>query len=60
MFYCDNCAKIENWPPSFSVSFGVCEMCGEKEYCNDRPSSSLPDTLYVTRERTISKILKNE
>ncbi len=42
MFYCDPCAQKNNWPESFSRSFGKCEVCGERAPCYDTPSRLLP------------------
>jgi len=42
MFYCDVCADINDWPQSLAKSSGNCELCGEKEICNDVKSSLLP------------------
>lgn len=42
MFYCDPCAKKNNWPDSIGKSVGPCEICGKTAECNDRPSSTLP------------------
>lgn len=42
MFYCDECAKRNDWPMNMSGSFGRCEMCGKARLCNDVPSSRLP------------------
>jgi hypothetical protein len=42
MFYCNPCAEEQDWPLSFSKSFGACEMCGKVKACNDVPSRCLP------------------
>lgn len=44
MFYCDECAKKNKYPESFSKSKGKCELCGEEKICNDVPCSALPDS----------------
>lgn len=42
MFYCDTCAKENDWPTTMAVSFGKCEVCGAQARCNDRPAALLP------------------
>lgn len=42
MFYCNDCADKHNWPKSYMISYGVCEMCGLTNECNDIPCSCLP------------------
>ena len=42
MFYCNTCKDIYNYPESFVLSYGKCEMCGETSECYDVPSSALP------------------
>ena len=43
MFYCDPCAKKNEWQEGFMKSRGPCEICGRVALCNDVPSSALPD-----------------
>lgn len=44
MFYCEKCAKKNEWPYEFymSQSRGPCEMCDKVSVCVDVPSSALP------------------
>jgi len=42
MFYCEECARINEYPKSMTQSYGVCELCGVHRLCNDVPSSRLP------------------
>lgn len=42
MFYCDDCGDKNQWPMTFSGSFGPCECCGKVGTCNDVPSRLLP------------------
>jgi len=42
MFYCESCRVTREWPKSFSMSFGNCEICGAVGSCYDVPSSKLP------------------
>lgn len=42
MFYCEPCRLKNEWPTSFAVSYGPCELCKKQANCYDRPSSSLP------------------
>ena len=48
MFYCDECAKKNNWPSEtgkrFAIksSFAPCECCGKTRGCYDVQSSQLP------------------
>lgn len=41
MFYCDPCRKARQWPISFSLSSGNCEVCGDLAHCYDVPSGYL-------------------
>jgi hypothetical protein len=45
MFYCDPCAKKNEWPSGWPrpQSRGPCEMCGRTAVCTDTPSYALPD-----------------
>lgn len=46
MFYCEECAKRNDWPHDFcwqQVSFGRCEICGRTDSCFDVPSRLLPE-----------------
>jgi hypothetical protein len=58
MFYCEKCAKKNNWPTDFylSQSYGICEICKEKATCFDVPLAHLP---YIpnTTPNTFKKIL---
>jgi hypothetical protein len=50
MFYCDPCAKVNEWPFAlWNRSFGPCEICGNDSECNDVPSSHLPPARIVVR-----------
>ena len=42
MFYCDDCAKENDYPTSIVKSVGRCELCGKEAICNDVSSSRLP------------------
>lgn len=42
MFYCDDCAKKNEWPESLSKSRGLCEICEQLTLCNNRSISQLP------------------
>lgn len=44
MFYCQDCAKRNDWPNDEFVprSRGPCEVCGKTASCYDVPSSCLP------------------
>lgn len=44
MFYCDDCAKKNEWPaPDFGPrSRGPCELCKNVRVCYDVPSYALP------------------
>lgn len=44
MFYCDECHQKYSWFDTIMKSFGPCECCGWIRYCNDCPSSLLPET----------------
>lgn len=57
MFYCVKCKDINEWTGSLSYSYGVCEICGDKKMCIDRPSSSLPDPKHIKREKIIDELL---
>lgn len=48
MFFCDACAKKQNWPTSLFGSYGPCEVCGNMDECNDVPSKYLPMPKPVT------------
>ncbi len=41
MFYCDKCKEKNEWPDSWSKSYGSCEICKTVSSCNDVPSSYL-------------------
>ena len=43
MFYCDECAKRNDWPAhKFMLrSYGPCEVCDKVAVCNDVPSRAL-------------------
>lgn len=43
MFYCEPCAKKNNWPYEFYMmqSRGPCECCDKVSVCVDVPSGSL-------------------
>lgn len=45
MFYCDICAKRNEWPRGWPhpQSIGPCEVCGRKAICTDIPSRVLPE-----------------
>lgn len=43
MFYCDDCAKKNNYPKSWSKSMGACELCGTHAICNDVSCKQLKD-----------------
>lgn len=57
MLYCNDCAKKNNYPPTFFKSLGTCEICGEKRPCNDRASSTLPKP---TKQEEVLKKLQND
>lgn len=42
MYFCDPCAKQNNWPTSFARSYGTCEVCKRLGSCHDVPSKDLP------------------
>jgi hypothetical protein len=44
MFYCEPCAKKNDWPHEFylPMSRGPCEVCGKTATCVDVPSARLP------------------
>ena len=42
MFYCNDCAKKNEWSETGMKSNGRCECCGESAVCNERSSSMLP------------------
>lgn len=42
MFYCEECRKKHEWPKSWSISRGPCEMCRKVADCFDVPSRALP------------------
>ena len=42
MFYCNDCAKENDYPETITKSQGPCELCGKVAICNDMPSSKLP------------------
>lgn len=42
MFYCNPCAKENDWPETITCSFGPCEVCGNSSICNEMPSKLLP------------------
>lgn len=45
MFYCEACAKKNEWPfrDALSKSHGPCECCGRVRTCADVPSRALPE-----------------
>lgn len=43
MFYCDECAKKNEWPTGLMQSRGPCEVCEKVRACNDVPSRYLPE-----------------
>jgi hypothetical protein len=42
MFYCDDCAKENEYPTSIGKSMGKCEICGKYKVCNNIPIFLLP------------------
>lgn len=42
MFYCEDCAKKNEWPQGFGRSRGRCEVCEKPRDCYDVPSYALP------------------
>lgn len=58
MFYCEDCQAKNNWPESFSMSRGGCEMCGKMAVCYDTPSSQLPDRKPESDEVLLGKSRK--
>lgn len=42
MFYCDRCARKNNWRITGVKSFGPCEICNTKVECSDVQSRDLP------------------
>lgn len=42
MFYCDICAKQNDFPITIGKSNGTCEICKRIALCNDMPISKLP------------------
>lgn len=55
MFYCDPCAKKNDWPETLFRSRGPCEVCGKVASCNDLPSKSLPVALRTPPDSTTLK-----
>ena len=51
MFYCEGCAKKNDWPESIFKSRGPCEVCGKVCACNDIPSSALPKEIHYRRKK---------
>lgn len=45
MFYCKACQLKNNWPDSWSGSYGKCEVCGKPSLCYDVHHSRLPDAV---------------
>lgn len=43
MFYCEKCAKKNEWPETVFKSYGKCECCDKVAECNDMPSRYLPN-----------------
>jgi hypothetical protein len=45
MFYCQPCAKKNEWPYEFYMrqSSGPCECCDKHAMCVDVPSRALPE-----------------
>lgn len=42
MFYCEDCAKENEWPEVISKSYGRCEICYKSKLCYDVQSKDLP------------------
>lgn len=42
MFYCDECAKENDYPESIGKSYGRCEICGVGTICSDRKLNFKP------------------
>lgn len=66
MFYCQACAKKNNWPRDEFVprSRGPCEVCSKVASCYDVPSSCLPvpkpeDRLTPAERREIVATVKS-
>jgi hypothetical protein len=49
MFYCAKCRAKNDWPVSYSKSYGLCEVCRKTAECNDVPSKYLPVPLKKPR-----------
>ena len=58
MFYCDSCAKKNDWPKTISESVGPCEICGSVCVCNDKFSSSIRLTPLVKNTKK-SRVRQN-
>lgn len=43
MFYCDPCAKKNDWPVTMFRSLGTCEECGAKRECSERSVRDLTE-----------------
>lgn len=41
MFYCDDCAKKNDWNITLFKSIGLCEVCNKMRVCSDLPSKKL-------------------
>jgi len=41
MFYCDDCAKRNDWPETMFRSLGTCEECGARAECSERSTRDL-------------------
>ena len=58
MFYCEKCRKKHGWPKGLSGSHGRCEMCEKTATCHDVPSSALPESKVVKKEREAAEKAK--
>jgi hypothetical protein len=43
MFYCDSCAKENDWPVTMFRSLGTCEECGARTACSERSVRDLTE-----------------
>jgi hypothetical protein len=60
MFYCDHCAKKNEWPLTLFKSNGQCEVCKKSRVCNEMRSSQLPPTKKNIEKRARAKAKRSE